>query len=354
MTKYKIIVFLLLFVNSIAVGQSNTHRVKKGETIFSIAKKYKLSEAALYKLNPSIKGKTLHINTILKLQEDKKESTVEIVANEGFHKVKRGESFFIISKQYNITVEQLSELNPKVKPKKLKAGTLLKILPLQSEEATQETTLALETAPNQNEGSKRLEHIIQPKETKYGVSKIYGISIETLESLNPEIKSNFPVGQKLIIQTGENAPQNPAINQEETKLATIPVNLLEKADFLIEKASEHIGTRYRSGGTTPNGFDCSGLMFSTFQAIDLTLPRTSSDQANYGYIIDRNQAQKGDLIFFATGRKKSRISHVGMITEVSGDEIKFIHSSTSSGVIVSSLNESYYATRFKQINRVLN
>ena len=74
--------------------------------------------------------------------------------------------------------------------------------------------------------------------------------------------------------------------------------------------------------------------------------------ARYGVKIDKSQAQKGDLIFFATfGR--GRVSHVGMVTETDGDEIKFIHSSTSSGVIISSTKEDYYSRSFVQVNRVL-
>jgi hypothetical protein len=94
-------------------------------------------------------------------------------------------------------------------------------------------------------------------------------------------------------------------------------------------------------------------MFTTFKNIDITLPRSSSEMAQYGVRIDKAHAQKGDLIFFATfgGR---RVSHVGMITEITDEgEIKFIHSSTSTGVIVSSIREPYYARTFVQVNRVI-
>jgi cell wall-associated NlpC family hydrolase len=75
--------------------------------------------------------------------------------------------------------------------------------------------------------------------------------------------------------------------------------------------------------------------------------------ANFGQKIDKEHAQKGDLIFFATFGGK-RVSHVGMVTEVAPDgEIKFIHSASSSGVIVSSIKENYYTKTFVQINRVL-
>ena len=93
-------------------------------------------------------------------------------------------------------------------------------------------------------------------------------------------------------------------------------------------------------------------MFTTFKEINMNLPRSSRSMANIGLKISKDQAKIGDLIFFATTRKRT-ISHVGMITEIIGDEIKFIHSSTSLGVIISSIREPYYSKRFVQINRVL-
>jgi len=121
---------------------------------------------------------------------------------------------------------------------------------------------------------------------------------------------------------------------------------------LINSASDNLGVGYRGGGTTKAGFDCSGLIYSTFQKFDITLPRSSHEMATIGTKIDISNAKKGDLIFFIN-RGQRRINHVGMVVEVSGDEIKFIHSSTQSGVIISSTKESYYNRTFAQINRVL-
>ena len=121
---------------------------------------------------------------------------------------------------------------------------------------------------------------------------------------------------------------------------------------LINSASDNLGTAYRDGGTTAAGFDCSGLMYSTFKKFDITLPRSSYEMAEAGTVIDPQNAKKGDLIFFIN-RGQSRINHVGMIVEVNGDEIKFIHSSTNGGVMISSLKESYYDRTFKQINRII-
>lgn len=121
---------------------------------------------------------------------------------------------------------------------------------------------------------------------------------------------------------------------------------------LIETATENIGVRYKAGGTTKNGFDCSGLVFSTFESENITLPRSSYQQSKIGRIVKMQQAQKGDLIFFKTN-KSNQINHVGLIVEINSDEIKFVHSSTSKGVIISSTNEPYYKNSFVQINRII-
>ncbi|WP_163397900.1 C40 family peptidase [Flavobacterium fluviatile] len=121
---------------------------------------------------------------------------------------------------------------------------------------------------------------------------------------------------------------------------------------LIETATANIGIRYKAAGTTKAGFDCSGLVFSTFKTENIELPRSSYEQSKIGRVIKFDDARKGDLIFFKTNKSK-QINHVGLITEVSRDEIKFVHSSTSKGVIISSTKENYYKTSFVQINRIV-
>ena len=121
---------------------------------------------------------------------------------------------------------------------------------------------------------------------------------------------------------------------------------------LINSASDNLGIGYRGGGTTKAGYDCSGLMYSTFKNFDISLPRSSHEMALVGRKLDQNEIKKGDLIFFKTNGR-SRINHVGMVVEINDDEIKFIHSSTQSGVIISSTKEAYYKRTFAQVNRIL-
>lgn len=129
-------------------------------------------------------------------------------------------------------------------------------------------------------------------------------------------------------------------------------------NYLVEKiissASENIGAPYKYAGTTKSGFDCSGLVFSTFNQFDIKLPRSSAEQSQVGIDLGKNisKAQKGDLIFFKTNNR-SKINHVGIIIEAKDDELQFIHSSTSRGVIISSTKEAYYEKTFAQVNRIL-
>lgn len=122
---------------------------------------------------------------------------------------------------------------------------------------------------------------------------------------------------------------------------------------IIYTAMEYNGVKYRSGGTTPAGMDCSGLVITVFKAYDISLPRSSNDMSKVGKKLKREEIQKGDLIFFKTNGR-SVINHVGIVTEVKSDEILFIHSSTQRGVIVSSTKEPYYQRTFAQANRILN
>ncbi|HEX8577029.1 MAG TPA: C40 family peptidase [Flavobacterium sp.] len=124
------------------------------------------------------------------------------------------------------------------------------------------------------------------------------------------------------------------------------------ASQLINNAMQFIGVRYRGGGTSTSGMDCSGMVTAIFNIFDRKLPRSSNEMSRFGEQRKEDEIQKGDLIFFKTNGRKV-INHVGMVIDVINDEIKFIHSSSSRGVIVSSTKEPYYKRAFAQVNKVL-
>lgn len=124
------------------------------------------------------------------------------------------------------------------------------------------------------------------------------------------------------------------------------------ADNIITTAVDNLGVKYKYGGTTKSGFDCSGLVYSSFGKFDISLPRTSYGMAEFGKKIKDSEIQKGDLVFFITNGGR-RINHVGIVTEVNNDEIKFVHASTKAGVIISSTKEPYYKKNYVKAARVL-
>jgi lipoprotein Spr len=134
-------------------------------------------------------------------------------------------------------------------------------------------------------------------------------------------------------------------------ITSSPKSISKQKNLIVETAKENLGVKYKFGGTTKSGMDCSGLVYSTFKKFDHEMPRSSYKMANEGKEVSKTKAEKGDLIFFKTGRS-SKINHVGLITEIKKDEIFFIHSSTSKGVIISSTKEAYYAKAFDKIKRV--
>jgi cell wall-associated NlpC family hydrolase len=123
------------------------------------------------------------------------------------------------------------------------------------------------------------------------------------------------------------------------------------ADAIVETALTFTGVRYRYGGTTRKGMDCSGLLYTSFLEHNIPLPRTSDMLSEEGKKVKVDQVRKGDLLFFKTRRGK-KINHVGLVVDVQDEEVKFIHSTTSRGVIVSSLREGYWNHAFVKATRL--
>lgn len=124
------------------------------------------------------------------------------------------------------------------------------------------------------------------------------------------------------------------------------------ADAVVSTALTFAGVDYKYGGTTRRGMDCSGLLYVAFTENDFPFPRVSHEMAEEGRKVKVQQVQKGDLLFFRTTRRGGKINHVGLVVAVEGDDVRFIHSTTSRGVIVSSLREGFWNYAFVKATRV--
>ncbi len=379
----------------VSLEELNAANPELVETGLKAGQKIKIPSKVISKIVTENKKETAKIEpkkeVVLK---EKQEKSVALAITKQtvptIHEVVASETKFGIAKQYGISVTDLDKTNPILEKEALKVGQKI-VIPIKEGVAAVTTVVKpIETVPVKSTGVQEntkvkeevvtvkkeaieenvatISHEVLPKETKYGIAKKYGISVSELETQNPSIAKNLYVGAKLkivgakVIQ--EEVSEAPKLisetiqSDENQENLTIASSLAkwntseELADELIRMASDNLGSRYRSGGTSKNGFDCSGLMYATFSSLDIKLPRSSHEMATIGTVIDVNQAQKGDLIFFKT-RGGSQINHVGMVVEVCDGEIKFIHSATHGGVIISSTKEKYYEKNFTQINRVL-
>lgn len=127
----------------------------------------------------------------------------------------------------------------------------------------------------------------------------------------------------------------------------------QNVETVISTAKSYRGTPYRYGGTTRSGIDCSALIFHAYNSVGYQLPRTSAEQSKLGKKVSERKLKKGDLVFFATGKKRRVVTHSGIVTEVSPRGVYFIHSSTSLGVTEDNLSNNYWNKAFRFGRRVL-
>lgn len=161
----------------------------------------------------------------------------------------------------------------------------------------------------------------------------------------------------------EEAPESSSVAEEEATVSNLSHSekkLVDKyADLigvparkvsnvgLIEEIDDWYGTPYRYGGNSKKGVDCSAFSRTLANKVfNISLPRTAAQQYQYSNRIKKSQLEEGDLVFFhTTGR--ARITHVGIYLQNG----KFVHASTSSGVMISDLDDSYWKKAYRGAGR---
>lgn len=114
---------------------------------------------------------------------------------------------------------------------------------------------------------------------------------------------------------------------------------------LYQQYNQWKGVKYKYGGLSKAGVDCSGLVYATYrEKLGVSLPRTTKLQSKVGKAIQRSDLRSGDLVFFKTGFK---VRHVGIYIE----NDKFLHASTKKGVMISKLSDYYWKDRYWHARR---
>lgn len=182
---------ILFFVGFVGFSQSK-HTVLKGETLYSISKKYSIKTDDIIKLNPEAKGGVKE-NTVLTLPSGVKTVATKTSLNKYEYQVQQGETLYAISKKLGVSVDEMIKNNPTSK-EGVTSGQILTYFATKKYFSTQQQTLKNETVSKKEIPN---FHTIQAEETKYSVSKKYGISIPELEELNPHIKNVFEIGMQI-------------------------------------------------------------------------------------------------------------------------------------------------------------
>ncbi len=182
--------FAICLLSGSALAQYQSYRIQKDETLESLAEKFKVSKAAILKLNPDLtRGRITNKVIIIPPHEVTENTPNDNTVRFKEYKVKPKETLYSLSKRNHISIEELKKYNPYLYKEELGAGDLIRI-------PTFSNGFPDFNASVQTSSFRNLIHVVMPKETKYGISKQYGMSVAELDSLNPLVKVIHP-GQVL-------------------------------------------------------------------------------------------------------------------------------------------------------------
>jgi peptidoglycan endopeptidase LytE len=352
----KVIAILILFLISYIEPYTVYHTVKKGENLYTIGKKYGKTPEEIKKLNnltssnlyPGQKlivgikeGKTASEKKgKYSIKEEKLTSEKSENLIKEYYTVKKGDTLSKISKNFGVSVTQLKKMNG-LKNSKLKIGQKLIVKIKKSDEME---NVKKEINPEEIEPiadvSKKTYYKVCEGDTIESICEKFQIEPEKLLSANLLKREELKVGQILVIPPKD-------LLEEKTEKETELKKSSDLRTKIIEEALNFLGVRYRFGGESKSGLDCSALTRLVYRVIGLDLPNNSFSQFENGVPINKEEALPGDLVFFKRG---GRIGHVGIYL---GNDL-FVHASfTLKRVVISSLSERYFKERFAGFRRYL-
>lgn len=240
--KYNIWIVFLTVLGSfqLTYAQFNfkQHKVVKGEDVYSIAKEYGTTPEAIYQLNPTAK-QGIQPNTIIVLPNviTPPEKRVEGITFKK-HRTKSKETLYSVAKKYKVTVDDIKEHNDFLNIDPLRKGDIIRI-PLPANKVVRKiggntakgTVVVMETT---TPGTKF--YTVQPKDTRYGVARKFGITIPEMENMNPNLGEGFPIGQQILVSSKE------AFEQSAAEAASNPA--YELYEVLPKETLYSLGRRY--------------------------------------------------------------------------------------------------------------
>ena len=293
---------IVMLICPTLVFAAKTHRVRKNETLYAIAKKYHVSLTDLKSANNLVKNQVkVGEKLVIPSRSDASADDVQENNPAATYRVRKGDTLTRIAKKTGVSVGELKRLNSLGKGR-LKPGKVLAL-----KEPDQET--------GQRQAKKlqlRYDDLFNEKDYEQSLAEL----------VEPDAERTVDLHKNMELKT-------------------------EAIKSLKSKAYGFLGIRYRFGGTTRKGIDCSSFVQQVFQEMDVDLPRTAREQFKVGYEVPPSDLQKGDLIFFRT--YASFPSHVGIYL---GNNRMIHASSANHRVVISSLSSPYYRARFIGAKRI--
>lgn len=264
------------------------------------------------------------------------------------YQVKAGDSLWALSKKWDVSVDEIKVLN-NLDTDRIVLGQIL-VIPqgfLENNESANPEGLPAQV----NSNNTTLLYMAKEGDSLRSLAKQWGVSVEDIKAINKLYIDNIIAEQILIMP--KNASKNSVNNKQIFRDKKEDRNYEDMANrggyrSVTGLAQGLLGAPYVGGSTNPAiGFDCSGLTQYVYSLVGTRLPRTSYDQYNIGFPVDRSMLVSGDLVFFCTGSRG--VNHVGIYL---GEE-KFISATLSRGVAIDSLSSSYWNPRYLGARRII-
>jgi cell wall-associated NlpC family hydrolase len=293
------VLFLLTGLSNTGYGEDR-YKVKRGDSLSKIAKKYGVTTQALREAN-GLRGDALKIRQVLVIPKKnktknpvaktKKQQPAQSVALSDIHIVKKGDTLYRIANHTGVSVSEIKALNH-LRSTKLREGQQLII-------------------------SKR-----------------------TFQDDTEELGDEDDIGDDGITEADDDKPTNSVLGKWKSS---------DERKILVKVAKTFLGVPYRLGGSTMQGLDCSAFVKKIYEIFDIHLPRTAREQSLVGKWVSRDELEEGDLVFFKT-RSRKVTGHVGIYI---GDN-EFVHASGKNrGTKIDNLSSGYYSRQFFRGVRVM-
>jgi len=325
------------------VGAMPSYTVKKGDTLWRIAQKHHLTLAQIRKLNKMHKKDRIHTGMVLAVGQ-------AVQPKRKTYTVKKGDTLWLIAKKNHMSTKQLRKLNNMHRKDRIHTGMVLALakgVKLPSSAVSDKVIVARlkKKGIKKKDITAVLARIKKSKKKNPDITAI--LAQIKKEKKRKTIKTPLRVAKSKKKKHSRMGSALAMLNGGSSRSGWSGGGNSK----VIRVAKRYLGRRYVWGAVGPRSFDCSGFtQYVMRKSKGVRLPRVSRKQAYYGRYISRSHLRPGDLIFFDTShRRRGYVNHVGIYI---GNH-KFIHASSARHrVVITSLDRPFYSARFKWGRRV--